>query len=95
MLKHIFISIALLVTQFCFAGKVDTVAIYSAAMKKNINCVVITPDNYKKVTAFPTVYLLHGHGGKFSNWVTRVATLSKYADTYQTIIVCPDGATNS
>ncbi len=94
MLKHILISLALLVAQFCFAGKVDTVAIYSAAMKKNINCVVITPDNYKKVSAFPTVYLLHGHGGKFSNWITRVPTLSKYADTYQTIIVCPDGATN-
>ena len=94
MRKPFFIFLALLFTQICLAGKVDTVSIYSATMKKNINCVVITPDNYKKVKAFPTVYLLHGHGGKFSNWITRVATLSKYANTYQTIIVCPDGATN-
>ena len=61
-------------------------------MNKNIRCVVIQPDNYKKKKAsFPVVYLLHGYSGNFSNWITKVPALMNYADDYQLIIVCPDG----
>jgi S-formylglutathione hydrolase FrmB len=78
------------------AGTVDTVSIYSAAMRKSIRCVVIKPDSYKNAKArFPTVYLLHGHGGAYNNWINRVPDLKAHADTYQMIIVCPDGAVNS
>lgn len=64
-------------------------------MKKSFRCVVITPSNYKKEKAFPTVYLLHGHGGSYKNWIGKVPELSRHADTYQTIIVCPDGTNDS
>ncbi|HVF97944.1 MAG TPA: alpha/beta hydrolase family protein, partial [Flavisolibacter sp.] len=40
---------------------------------------------------FPTVYLLHGYGGNYANWVTRVPQLAAYADAYKILIVCPDG----
>jgi S-formylglutathione hydrolase FrmB len=74
------------------AGTVDTVSIYSNSMRKNIKCVVIKPDAYKgKNTRFPTVYLLHGYSGSYSNWIKRVPELTKHADTYQVLIVCPDG----
>jgi S-formylglutathione hydrolase FrmB len=78
------------------AGKVDTVSIYSNSMHKYIKAVVIKPDSYKKKkNSFPVVYLLHGYSGDFSNWITKVPELNKYADAYQTLIVCPDGAYSS
>ena len=78
------------------AGKVDTIAIYSNSMHKNINTVVIKPDTYKKKkNNFPVVYLLHGYDGWYSNWILRVPELTSYADQYQVIIVCPDGAKSS
>lgn len=88
--------IFLLVTVTGTCGKVDTVSIFSNAMQRTYNAIVITPDNYtKKNTKFETVYLLHGHGGSYSNWIKRVPELKKYADTYQLIIVCPEGTVAS
>ena len=79
----------------CIAGSVDTVIIYSKAMRKSYKCVVIKPDNYRVTNKkFETVYLLHGHSGNFSNWIKLVPQLKKYADDYQMLIVCPDGKTN-
>lgn len=79
-----------------FAGTVDTVSIYSNSMHKYINAVVIKPESYKKKkNSFPAVYLLHGYSGNYSNWITKVPELNKYADEYQTLIVCPDGAYSS
>jgi len=91
----------LLLFVFClsissFAGTVDTIAIYSNSMHKSIKAVVIKPDSYKlKKNSFPVVYLLHGYDGWYSNWIIRVPQLKEYADAYQTIIVCPDGAKSS
>ncbi len=79
-----------------FAGTVDTVSIYSNSMQKPIKAVVIKPDSYKiKTNRFPVVYLLHGYSGNYNNWISRVPELKNYADTYQTIIVCPDGGYGS
>ncbi|MEO7983735.1 MAG: alpha/beta hydrolase family protein [Bacteroidota bacterium] len=78
------------------AAVVDTVSIYSNAMQKEFKCVVIKPAAYKKTKAgFPVVYLLHGYGGWYSNWLIRVPELKDYADQYHLMIVCPDGATSS
>lgn len=61
-------------------------------MQKKIKCVVIKPDSYKKKkNRFPTVYLLHGYGGWYSNWIIRVPELKDYADEFEILIVCPDG----
>jgi S-formylglutathione hydrolase FrmB len=79
-----------------FAGNADTVSIYSNSMHQYIKAVVIKPDSYKKKkTSFPVVYLLHGYDGWYSNWIIRVPELINYADQYQTLIVCPDGAKGS
>ena len=79
----------------CVAGSVDTLSIYSNAMRKSYKCVVVKPDNYSnKNLKFETVYLLHGHSGNFSNWIKLVPQIKKYADQYQMIIVCPDGKTD-
>lgn len=75
---------------------VDTVDIRSNAMKKTRKCVVITPGKGgKSGQLYPTVYLLHGHGGSYNNWVTRVPQLAGYADAFGVVIVCPDGEISS
>lgn len=96
-MKFLF-SICLL---FFFTGNaksasVDTVSVFSNAMHKSIKAVVIKPDSYKiKTNRFPVVYLLHGYDGNYSNWIIYVPELKVYADIYQTIIICPDGAASS
>ncbi|MGA0559004.1 alpha/beta hydrolase [Larkinella sp. VNQ87] len=77
--------------QTVLASKVDTVETYSPSMKKTIKAVVLTPDSYTNGQAFPVVYLLHGHSGNYADWVKKAPSVLKAADTYQTIIVCPDG----
>lgn len=84
-----------LLAGFSFAATVDTVLTYSPSMKKNIRAVVITPDSYNKTSKFPVVYLLHGHGGNQADWISKVPSITKYADQFNLIIVCPDGNTNS
>lgn len=77
--------------QISLAATVDTVMTYSASMKKNIKAVVIKPDPGQVTGPLPVVYLLHGHGGNYANWISRVPELKAYADQYQMLIVCPDG----
>lgn len=77
------------------AATVDTVMTFSQAMNKNLKAVVITPASYASESAFPAVYLLHGHGGDYSNWIAKVRNLEKLADDMKLIIVCPDGGVNS
>lgn len=83
-------------TYNCFAGGVDTVNVYSTAMHKNINCVVVTPNGYKTGSnRLPVVYLLHGYSGNYADWIKKVPAIKNYADKYNLIIVCPDGAFSS
>ena len=77
------------------AATVDTVSIYSNAMGKAANCVVIKPSTYSAKKDFPAVYLLHGYDGRYSNWIIRVPELKDHADRYQVLIVCPDGSRDS
>ena len=61
-LKSLFVILAAVLCGAANAQSVDTVAVWSASMKKNIKNVVITPAAYQtdKDTRFPVVYLLHG-----------------------------------
>lgn len=78
------------------AAVVDTVSIQSTSMKKSIKTVVIKPNAYATgEQRFPVVYLLHGFGGRYNNWILRVPQLQQMADELQLIIVCPDGAKGS
>lgn len=97
MMRKLFLSSVFLLA-FCtgFAAIVDTVSIFSQSMGRARNCVVITPGTTKKTAKqFPTVYLLHGFSGSYSNWVRRVPQLTNFADEYGVVIVCPDGEFSS
>ncbi|MGY4385989.1 S-formylglutathione hydrolase FrmB [Pedobacter sp. UYP24] len=97
MRKYLFlIAIAIFLLSNCaFSAQVDTVNTYSTAMKKNIKAVVILPEGYEAGKDYPTVYLLHGAGDKYSGWVDKVPLIKKYADDFKLIIVCPDGNVTS
>lgn len=94
-LKPLLINI-LLVPSIARAGQVDTVEIFSVSMQKSIPCVIITPDRYSITgDSYPVLYLLHGWSGHFGSWLTDAPQLQAYADTYQMLIVCPDGGYGS
>ncbi len=90
-----FFLISLVAVQVARSANVDTVATYSAAMKKSIKAVVITPERYSEAKELPVVYLLHGYSGNYADWVTKAKGFETAADTYQMIIVCPDGGYGS
>ncbi|SDD57692.1 alpha/beta hydrolase [Niabella drilacis] len=95
MRKAISLLLLLWSAGFLNAATVDTVSIYSKAMKRSSNCVVILPQYYQEGKHFPVVYLLHGYDGWYANWIIRVPELKAHADRYQLLIVCPDGSKNS
>jgi len=65
-------------------------------MNKSIANLVILPDSYAlQKERFPVLYLLHGAGGDHKDWSTKVSDIKDYADTYNIIIVCPDGGKTS
>jgi S-formylglutathione hydrolase FrmB len=93
-MRRLYLLFSLIVSVlYADAGTVDTVTIYSKAMGKSYRCVVVRPEQYTSTdtSRFPAVYLLHGYGGNFSNWITRVPELSRYADRYRFLIICPEG----
>ena len=93
-MKHLHFLTLLLFT-YTSKASVDTVSIYSSAMKKEIKTVVIKPASYKKSKHFPTVYLLHGYSGTYRDWINNVPQIQQMSDAFQLIIVCPDGGFSS
>jgi S-formylglutathione hydrolase FrmB len=96
MLKPLFhkISLSILlifIFSISFAASVDTVLTYSPSMKKNIKAVVIKPVTYNNGNKLPVVYLLHGYSGNYADWIKNVPEITRYADEYNIMIVCPDG----
>src|SRR5258705_11212413 len=73
--------VLLFLFHFSKSATVDTVSIYSNAMHKAFNCVVIKPDSYKKKkNQFPVVYLLHGFSGTNSDWIKKVPQIKNEVD---------------
>lgn len=77
------------------AAIVDTVDTPSHVMKKTIKAVVIRPDRYEQATALPVVYMLTGYSGDHASWVKNYKSFDRYADQYNTMIVCVDPAYSS
>lgn len=80
------------------AAKVDTIITHSDVMHKDIKAVVIRPAEYGAGKKLPVLYLLHGAGGNYSDWVTKTpdkTVVSRLADAYGIIIVLPDGGVTS
>jgi S-formylglutathione hydrolase FrmB len=95
-MKTLLCLLMLALAQPLLAGKVDTIDIYSNAMRKNVRCVVITPNDYSiSGDPYPVLYLLHGYSGNYTGWLSDAPQIQQHADTYRMIIVCPDGGFDS
>lgn len=74
--------------------RVVTVPFTSQITGKSLPYNVILPRGYYSITRwylhYPVLYLLHGHHGNHSSWITETDLL-KYAAAYQMIIVTPEG----
>lgn len=91
--------LVLLITNFLFAAKVDTLEIVSKSMGRTLKTAVVTPTAYSKSKAnYPVVYLLHGAYGHFQDWLKKTPNknlVTALADQYNIIIVLPEGETFS
>lgn len=79
------------------AAPVDTLDVPSAAMKRTMKAAVVVPESYrsaKNKAMYPVLYLLHGGGGTFSDWLRQTPDkmlVHRLADQYNLIIVMPEG----
>jgi S-formylglutathione hydrolase FrmB len=84
---------------FSHAATVDSIDVPSTAMNKTYKAAVVLPASYtKSKAAFPVLYLLHGGGGHFRDWLTQTPDkmlVKNLADQYNIIIVMPEGETFS
>lgn len=87
-----FLILTLLIVQFAFSREqVDTISVYATKMKMEVKNVVIVPKDYSKKKRYPVVYMLHGFGGNYANYVTAAPVVKELATRYQMVLVCPDG----
>jgi putative tributyrin esterase len=77
------------------AATVDNIDVQSPSMNKTYKAAVVLPSSYgKNKAAYPVLYLLHGGGGHFRDWLTQVPDkmmVKNLADQYNLIIVMPEG----
>ena len=73
-------------------ASVETVQFQSKLTNATLPYNVILPPDYRasRATRYPVLYLLHGFGGHYSDWVTH-ANVADYAAQYRMIVVMPEG----
>lgn len=70
---------------------IETVQFHSTLINATLPYDVILPRDYRTTTTrYPVLYLLHGHGGHYTDWPTR-ANIADYASQYRLIVVMPEG----
>jgi putative tributyrin esterase len=76
-------------------GKSDTIQILSTKTAITYKAVVVTPQTYESGDQrYPTLYLLHGGMGQFSDWTKQISNknlIQELADQYGFIVVMPEG----
>lgn len=73
-------------------ASVETIQLQSKLVNTTLPYNVILPADYRtsKTTRYPVLYLLHGLGGHYSDWLTRT-NVADYATQYRMIVVMPEG----
>lgn len=85
----------LLLTLNSWAYSLKEVTIPSETMGNSAKAMVVLPESYAQgQTSYPTVYVLHGWSGNYSEWTSKT-NITQLADLYNVIVVTPDGAYDS
>jgi S-formylglutathione hydrolase FrmB len=100
MTKHFALLILLLILTCSriYAARIDTIAVPSSAMNKDVMAAIALPASYDGNRALPVLYLLHGFSDTFRAWLTlppEKELVQRLADQYGIIIVMPDGGYGS
>ena len=93
-MKYLISSLLLcFIVMIARAGHVDTLAIPSASMHKNVKCVVVRPNlPAAQLKNARVIYLLNGYSGNHTDFVKHMGPyLMHLADVHHWLIVCPDG----
>src|SRR5712692_11902802 len=74
------------------SASVETVQFQSKLVNAVLPYNVILPPDYRasSATRYPVLYLLHGFGGHYSDWVTHT-NVADYTAQYRMIVVMPEG----
>ncbi|MEP6712061.1 MAG: alpha/beta hydrolase-fold protein [Ferruginibacter sp.] len=66
---------------------------YSPSVQLQLKYTIILPASYYKNTLLkcPVVYILHGHSGNYTSWITYAKLPVELATQYNCIIILPDG----
>jgi S-formylglutathione hydrolase FrmB len=71
--------------------RIETIQFRSERVGQTLPYSVILPVDYDSSTSrYPTLYLLHGLTGHYTDWLTRT-NLADYASAYRLIIITPEG----
>ena len=66
-------------------------SVFSPNVSAYMKFYAVLPINYyTHQDHYVAVYLLHGYGGDYTNWITRTELLN-YAKDYPCILITPDG----
>ncbi|MBP9212044.1 MAG: esterase family protein, partial [Bacteroidetes bacterium] len=91
MIMRILTLLVLLTASSAAQVTVVTDSLFSTSLNSISRYTVILPEGYHKgEERFPVLYLLHGLGGSYTNWVEKTG-LIRYAKDHRLIIVTPDG----
>ncbi|MFI3239502.1 MAG: alpha/beta hydrolase-fold protein [Bacteroidales bacterium] len=72
--------------------QVDTVAVYSPKMNRDIKNTIILPEQYAcGEDSYPVIFLLNGYDGDYKAWLGTKPNLDKLASENEVIFVLPDG----
>lgn len=70
---------------------VQTDSFYSPSVQLWLKYNVVLPEKYQQSNQeYPVVYLLHGHTGNYTSWITYAGLPIDLATQYNTIIILPD-----
>jgi putative tributyrin esterase len=73
-------------------SSLETIQFRSNLINATLPYNVILPPGYResRSTRYPVLYLLHGWGGHYTDWLTRT-NVADYAAQYRLIVVMPEG----
>ncbi len=92
---YLCVFLAGIVAHVYAASSVEIVEIPHSGLNRELPALVVLPKTYSQnEQRFPAIYLLHGYGGNHATF-SRVCNLKEYADSFDIILVCPDGNYNS
>src|ERR1043165_9168661 len=86
------ITIVATLSVYAQRASVETIQFQSKLINATLPYDVILPPGYRAsaTTRYPVLYLLHGWGGHYTDWLTRT-NVADYAAQYRMIVVMPEG----